>query len=98
MVPSLDLTTDDLRRDRTVKAMRDAGIDALVCALPRNVLLLSGYWPVLGDSVAIVHGEELVLVGTRDEVEREAAERPDRVLLFSPATLTALRSPQDALQ
>src|SRR5207253_1710386 len=77
---------------------RDAGLDALVCALPRNVLLLSGYWPVLGDSVAIIHGEELILIVPRDEVELATAAKPDRVLTFQPATLAALKSPQDVLQ
>ena len=31
-------------------AMSAEGLDALLCRLPENVLLLSGYWPLTGRS------------------------------------------------
>ena len=34
-------------------ALGDARLEALVCSLPENVLLLSGYWPVVGTSIAV---------------------------------------------
>ncbi len=35
------------------RAMEEAGLDALILTLPENVLLLSGYWPMIGASVLI---------------------------------------------
>ena len=43
------------RLARAREALERAGCDALVCVLPQDVLLLSGYWPVTGHSIAIVH-------------------------------------------
>jgi len=39
---------NQLRLDRMRSAMEAAQLDALVLRLPENVLLLSGYWPMLG--------------------------------------------------
>ena len=36
------------RIESTSRAMEEQGFDALVCRLPENVLLLSGYWPLCG--------------------------------------------------
>jgi Xaa-Pro dipeptidase len=56
------------RPSRIRAAMREAGLDALVCRLPENVLFLTGYWPrsgygfalfpVDGDPALIVHEDE----------------------------------------
>jgi hypothetical protein len=39
---SLDAVRDARNRD----AMRAHDLDALICRLPENVLLLNGYWPL----------------------------------------------------
>ncbi|MCU1325876.1 MAG: aminopeptidase family protein, partial [Bryobacterales bacterium] len=39
---------NQLRVDRMRRAMEAERLDALVLRLPENVLLLSGYWPMLG--------------------------------------------------
>ena len=44
---------DEERIERNRMAMKDEDLDALVCTLPMNVLLLSGFWPVIGTSAAI---------------------------------------------
>jgi Xaa-Pro aminopeptidase len=36
------------RLERMRKTMAEEGLEALVCRLPENVLLLSGYWPLCG--------------------------------------------------
>jgi Xaa-Pro dipeptidase len=39
----------DLERiERTRKAMQDQKFDALVCRLPENIVMLTGYWPMNG--------------------------------------------------
>jgi Xaa-Pro dipeptidase len=40
------------REERLRAAQEAAGLDAIVCRLPENVLLLSGYWPMNGMSFA----------------------------------------------
>lgn len=41
------------RPDRMRQAMADEGIDVLVVRLPENVLLLSGFWPMIGASTLV---------------------------------------------
>ncbi len=40
------MSLDALRDARNRAALRAHGLDALVCRLPENVLLLTGYWPL----------------------------------------------------
>jgi Xaa-Pro aminopeptidase len=44
---------DTERLDCIASALQDASLHALVCTLPENVLLLTGYWPVVGTAVAV---------------------------------------------
>jgi len=62
------------RLDRTRSAMREAELDALVCRLPANVLLLSGHWPLIGWSFLFfpIEGKPTIAVPHCDE--REARE------------------------
>jgi Xaa-Pro aminopeptidase len=41
------------RLDRMRRAMESERLDAIVVRLPENVLLLSGYWPMIGASVLV---------------------------------------------
>jgi Xaa-Pro dipeptidase len=41
------------RLDRMRRAMQSEGLDALVLRLPENVLLLSGFWPMIGATVFV---------------------------------------------
>ncbi len=47
------------RLDRMRHAMERENLDALVLRLPENVLLLSGYWPMLGASTLVFPRESL---------------------------------------
>jgi Xaa-Pro dipeptidase len=82
---------DEQRIDRNQQALKAAGLDALVCALPMNVLLLSGYWPVVGTSIAIFtsDGGVAVLV-PEDEKELAAHGWAHDLKTFTPASLTQL--------
>ncbi|HZS92056.1 MAG TPA: M24 family metallopeptidase [Chloroflexota bacterium] len=46
------MTRGTERVERIATGLREADLDALICALPSNVLLLSGYWPVVGNALA----------------------------------------------
>ena len=80
------------------EALRDAGLDAFVCSLPINVLLMTGYWPVIGTSAAVFlpDGRSLLLV---PEDERPLAEKgwADEVRSFSTGSLKQLMSPIEAI-
>lgn len=45
---------DTERVSRLQKLMAQEGIDVLLCRLPENVLYATGYWPVIGASLAVV--------------------------------------------
>ena len=82
------LACDPERHSRIVSALRISKLDALFCSLPTQVLLLSGYWPVMGTSAAIFTVEDevhLLLPCDEEELAMESslAERT----LFRPARL-----------
>lgn len=92
------MARDKQRLLRIQEGLNDGNLEALVCTLPANVLLLTGYWPVVGTSVAIVNRDGyVVLVAPKDEQELAAAGWADEVLTFEPASLDDLRSAEDAI-
>ncbi|MEW6045276.1 MAG: Xaa-Pro peptidase family protein [Bacillota bacterium] len=62
------------RLEQARAAMRSEGLKALVCRLPENIVMLSGYWPVIGRSAVILpdDGEPVLLA---PDMERQALER-----------------------
>jgi Xaa-Pro dipeptidase len=44
---------DTARWDRVRAKLAESGLDALVCRLTEDVVMLSGYWPILGRSLVI---------------------------------------------
>jgi Xaa-Pro aminopeptidase len=79
-------------------ALRDAGLDGLVCSLPANVLLLTGYWPVVGSSLAVVaRGGPTIVLAPEDERELAEAGGANRVRLFQPASLEKVESTAEAV-
>jgi Xaa-Pro aminopeptidase len=86
-------------KDRITRALEHANIDALVCALPANVLLISGYWPVIGTSIAVITKTGLVhVLAPDDEAELARAGRADVVETFSFGSLDELKTPVDILR
>ena len=65
---------DTERLTRVKNAMAAANLDALVCRLPENVVMLSGHWPLIGWSFLLFpqDGTPLIIVPHCDE--REARE------------------------
>ncbi len=64
---------DTVRLERVRQKMKQAGVDALVCRLPENVVYLTDYWPHHGFSVAVLptSGKPLLML---PEVETEYAD------------------------
>jgi Xaa-Pro dipeptidase len=97
-MPAMPSAHDAERVSRNARALDAADLDGLVCALPMHVLLATGYWPVVGASIAIVtrDGQARVIV---PEDELELATRGWAVCQgYQPGGLDALRSAYTALQ
>ncbi len=47
------MAIDPERHERIRAALAKSALDALVCCAPTEVLLLTGYWPVIGASVVV---------------------------------------------
>jgi Xaa-Pro aminopeptidase len=90
---------DDERRRRTGEAVRGAGLSAVACALPSNVLLLSGgYWPVIGTSVAVATADgRVAVVVPEDEAGEVEAGFADVVRTFRPGSLDDLKTAAEAV-
>jgi hypothetical protein len=76
---------------------------ALLCTLPLNILAVSGYWPVVGTSVAVVLRDGSVsLIIPSDEQDLVAASYAKRIYTFEPGSLdritTAACTVRDPLQ
>ncbi len=79
---------DDLRLRRIREGLARAGLDGLVCALPENVLLLSGYWPVVGNALALVNQDgRVAVVAPEDETELANGGWADDLQTFRPVSL-----------
>lgn len=90
---------DPERTSRIQLALQSAGLAAAVCALPSNVLLLTGYWPVVGESIAIcVCGGPSVLLVPEDEAELAGQGFADSIETFVPETLDEIRSVSEAIK
>lgn len=85
------------RVERIKAVLTESGLDALVCATPGNVLLLSGYWPVVGASIAVATREGTIAVLVPED-ESDLADRgwADIVRIYSPGSLDNLIGPVDA--
>jgi len=90
---------DTERIKRIQRALGEAEMDAVVCALPVNVLLLSGYWPVVGTALSIATRDgRIVILAPKDE--QEFAERgwADEVRMFEAGSLDWIKSVFEVVQ
>jgi Xaa-Pro aminopeptidase len=84
---------------RIQEALDTAGLAAIVCSLPSNVLVLTGYWPVVGDSIAIcVRGGPTILLVPEDELELADQSFADSVETFVPETLHSMTAVSEAVK
>ncbi|HLV79078.1 MAG TPA: M24 family metallopeptidase [Chthonomonadaceae bacterium] len=92
-------TRDEERVERICQALRKAGWKAFVCSLPRDVLMLSGYWPVVGNAIAVATWEGQVRV-LAPEDERDLAEAgwADAVHTFAAGSLDRIEDLAEAVR
>lgn len=96
MKPSLP---DPERRTRIACALKNADLDAVVCNAPSDVLLLSGYWPVIGNALALATRDGGVAVlAPEDERQLAEAGNADSVHGFTPGSLRQLESNVEAVK
>ena len=96
--PDLHGAINPERQKRIIEVLKELGLDALICGSASDVLLLTGYWPVMGASVALFTVEGKVQV-VLPEDEVELAERSSEVWLtpYKPSDLTSLTTPIEAI-
>lgn len=74
--------------------MHENGLDALVSTLAVNILMMTGYWPVVGTSIAIARRDgEITLLIPEDERHLTDKSWANAVATYSPGSLHNLRSP-----
>jgi Xaa-Pro aminopeptidase len=89
---------DSERLDRLQAAMKETGLDAIVCTLPENILLVTGYFPVVGTSIAIATRDRQVLVFVPEDELELAEDCGDEVVTFRPGSLKCLTGAVEAVR
>src|SRR5262249_41542364 len=83
----ISVTRDNIRVESIRRSLEANGLDALVCALPHNVLLLSGQWPMAGTVLAIATREgRALLIAPSDEMDVDEREPADEAPKRRPDT------------
>src|SRR4051794_7119970 len=90
----------DVERIRRIRiAMSAAGLDILLCALPSNVLLLTGNFPVIGTAIALATREgEIVLLAPEGEQQLAEQSWADDLKSFRASSLEKLSSAMEGVR
>ncbi len=95
----LELAADKQRREWLRDGIREQGLDAIAASLPENVLLVTGYFPVIGTSLALMSREgEIVLVVPEDERDLAGQGAADQVITYHPASLEKITTAGEAIR
>ncbi len=88
------------RRQALVAALDQENLAALVCFAPEDVLLISGYWPVMAASVALLTREdELHILVPEDELHlAESTAEKAHFHSYTPETLDRISTATEALE
>jgi Xaa-Pro aminopeptidase len=79
-------------------ALARADLDGLIVSLPSNVLLVSGYWPVVGASLAAINADGRVgVICPDDERELATGGHATEFVSIHPGSLTEQRSAAGSL-
>jgi Xaa-Pro aminopeptidase len=80
----IEWIADELHQER---------LDALICGAPEHVLMLTGYWPVTGNSLAVVTANrEVTILAPADEEVLAKESWADQVITFKAGSLDELYS------
>ena len=97
-MPPIPDVIDSERKDRVMEVLAQSHLDAIICSSPSAVLLLTGYWPVIGASVVVFTADGEVHVALpADEVDLAGRTSGASFIPYQPSTLAALTSPIEAL-
>ncbi len=89
---------DTDRIDRIVTALRESELDAVFCSLPSHVLLLTGYWPVMANTVALFTADgSMHLLLPEDEEEIAASMSVAQRTGFQPGSLSQITNTEKAI-
>jgi Xaa-Pro aminopeptidase len=89
---------DNERVDRIHSVLKSTHADALICGLPANVRLLTGYWPVTGASIAVfTRNRAIALLVPEDEMGFAKQGWAQHIETFVPASLHSLQSLEEVL-
>ncbi len=95
--PFLYLINADRTR-RVTEVLKELHLDAVICSSASEVLLLTGYWPVMGASVAILTAEgDAQVVLPEDEIELARQTSGASLIPYKPSGLTTLATPIQSL-
>lgn len=88
------MAIDPERHSRTMAAVVASSLDVIVCTSATDVLLLTGYWPVMASSVAVFpsNGRVRVIV-PEDEAELAKATSSADTVPYKPADLHSFNTP-----
>lgn len=89
---------DHERIKKLSSAISGNGLEAIVGSLPKNVLLLSGYWPVTGTSVAIALADGSVHLIVPEDEEELARTCGANLHTYKPASLDNLTTAAEAVR
>lgn len=93
------MTRGSARIDRLSQALSEAGLDALFCTLPTTILMVSGYWPVVGNAVAVVtRGGRVAVLAPEDEETLAKHGWATDLRTFAAGSLQRIISPEQALR
>jgi len=84
-------------RDALIRSgLEKTNWDLLACSMPSNVLLLTGYWPAAGYSMAVATREgRILLIVPEDEDEFAEYSWADDVRTYCPAPLDRLLTAEE---
>ena len=92
------MKTDGERIERIRRSLTKNNLDAVICALPANVLLLTGYYPVLGTAIAIAaKNGQIVVAAPKDEEFLAKNGWAERIFTFEFGSLTKIESIAEAV-
>src|SRR5689334_1303843 len=89
---------NEARREMVAQALQPHRLDAIVCAHPTNVLMLSGYWPIVGTAVAIAAADGTLILAPKDEQQLALRGYARRVIPFEAGSIEKLLTAVQGLE